>query len=87
MEIKYKGGLKTRTQFGLVKNLGTIFRRVGGIRLGILRSIDQDGISVNMFTASYLPYEASRTYRTIMIEFERQRSKTSVEAQSIRNRL
>jgi len=70
MQTKLKGGLRTRAQFGLVKNLGTIFRRVTAIRLGVFR----EGIASGMFTTDCLPYEASESYRAIKTELECKRS-------------
>lgn len=82
MGIKYKGGLRATAQFGLVKNLGTIFRRVTAIRLDVFR----EGISAGMFVAECLPYEASETYRKIKTEFENRRSIAFVEARSLQVR-
>lgn len=79
MEIRYKGGLRTRAQFGLVKNLGTIFRRVTAIRLDVFH----EGIAAEMFRAEYLPYEASETYRAIKLEFERRRSEAQLDVQRL----
>lgn len=78
MEIRFKGGLRTRIQLGLVKNLGTIFRRVTAVHLDVFR----ERIPVGMFVAQYLPYEALGTYRKIKTEFEHERSRALVEARS-----
>ena len=76
MKTEYKGGLRTRAQFGLVKNLGTIFRRVTAIRLDISR----EGIAAGMFAADSLPYQASKSYRAIKTELECKRSEVQLDA-------
>ncbi len=75
MKIEFKGGLRTRAQFGLVKSLGTILRRVTAIHLDVFR----EGIAAGMFTAEYLPYEASESYRAIKTELECKRSEAQVD--------
>ena len=75
MKTEYKGGLRTGAQFGLVKNLGTILRRVTAIRLDVFH----EGIAAGMFTAEYLPYEASKSYRAIKTELECKRSTVQVD--------
>jgi len=75
MEIKIKGGLRTRTEFRFVKPLEAIFKRVTAIRLDVLH----EGIPAGLFVAECLPYEASETYRTIKTEFERNRTKAMIE--------
>jgi hypothetical protein len=82
MEIKYRRGLRTRTQFGLVKNLGTMFRRVTAIRLDVFH----ERIPAGMFVAGHLPYEASETYRKIKTEFENRHSIALVEARALQVR-
>lgn len=76
METEFKGGLRTRAQFGLVKNLGTIFRRVTAIRLGVSR----EGIAAGMFAAECLPCQASKSYRAIKTELEYKRSEVQLDA-------
>ena len=75
MKTEFKGGLRTRAQFGLVKNLGTILRRVTAIRLGVFH----EGIAAGMFASEYLPYEASKSYRTIKTELECKRSEIQLD--------
>ena len=70
MKTEYKGGLRTGAQFGLIKNLGTILRRVASIHSDVFH----EGIAAGMFTAEYLPYQASESYRTIKTELECKRS-------------
>ena len=76
MKTEYKGGLRTGAQFGLVKNLETIFRRITAIGLDVFH----EGIAAGMFTAEYLPYEASKSYRTIKTELECKRSEVQLDA-------
>jgi len=74
--ITLKGGLIAKAQFGLSKNLNAMMRRVSVLRVNTFH----EGIGIGMFTARHLPYEASKTYRTIKAEFEYQRSRALVEA-------
>ena len=76
MGITTRGGLIAKAQFGLLKNLNMLAKRVFTLRVNVFH----EGIAIGMFTAKYLPYEASQTYRTIKAEFEYQRSKALVEA-------
>ncbi len=77
MEIRSRLGLAGKTHWGAAASLGVVLRRVGQIRLPSLK----DGIPVEMFVSSYLPYKAEKTYRTIMIEFECMRGQTLLEVQ------
>lgn len=56
---------------------GDVLRRIASVRLPNLR----EGISVDMLTSEYLPYEASETYRRILAEFDCRRAETLVETQ------
>jgi hypothetical protein len=40
-----------------------------------------ESLSIDMLASSYLPYEASRTYREIMTEFNCRRTQNLVEIQ------
>jgi len=72
-----------KAHVGLFKNLNAIVRKVSALHMNAFH----EGIAIGMFTAEYLPYEASQTYRTIKTEFECQRSKTLVEAHTQTYRL
>lgn len=76
MKARFEGGLELKTQYGIAKNLGTIFRRVTGIHLGMFPK----DVPIDMFNSSCLTYEALRTYRTIVAEFECKRSRALLEA-------
>jgi len=77
VEIRSRLGLAGKTHWGAAASLGVVLRRVGQIR----RLSLEEGIPVEMFVSSNLPYKAEKTYRTIMIEFECKRSQAMVEAQ------
>jgi hypothetical protein len=77
--IIYKGGLRARAQIGLIKNLGVIAKKMSAVSVNGFHG----GIDVGMFTAEYLPYQASETYRTIKTELECQRSRALVEARAV----
>lgn len=68
--LKVLSGAKGR--YGLIKNLGAILRRATAIT-------SQNALPYEMFEKG-LPYEASKTYRTMKSEFECQRSGAMVEA-------
>ena len=77
MEIRSRLGLAGKTRRGAAASLGIVLRRVGEIRLSSLK----EGMPVEMFVSSDLPYKAEKTYRTIMIEFECMRGQTLLEVQ------
>lgn len=74
-----------RSRLGVQKGIGYtglaavsgVLRRVTSIRLPSFR----ESISVDMLKSEYLPYEASQTYRRIMIEFDCTRTMAMVETQ------
>jgi len=55
--------------------------RLGLKRIAEIRLPSQKAISADMFASDCLPYEASKTYRTIMTQFDRQRAQVRKEAQ------
>jgi hypothetical protein len=75
MEIKFIGGLRTRAHLGIVKNLGAMFRRVAAFRPDDF----QNCLPSEMFSYG-VPYEASKTYRIMKTEFERERCVAVMEA-------
>ncbi len=75
MEIKFMGGLRTRARLGIVKNLGAVFRRVAAFRPDDF----QNCLPSEMFSYG-VPYEASKTYRIMKTEFERERCVAVMEA-------
>jgi hypothetical protein len=75
MEIGYRGSLRARVQFGIVKNVGAVVRRVTAFRLDAFKN----SLPFEMFTYG-VPYEASRTYRIMKSEFECKRCAALVEA-------
>jgi hypothetical protein len=72
METSTKGVMSGKGQSGLNKSLGAFYHRVTGISL-------QHALPYEMFTHG-VPYEASRTYRTMKSEFESKRCAAMVEA-------
>ncbi len=76
MGIIYKVGLIAKAQLGLTQNLNALVKKVNALRVNTFHEC----ISIGMFRAEYLPYEASKTYRKAKAEFEQQRSKAIVEA-------
>jgi hypothetical protein len=75
METKLMGGLRTKARLDIVKNLGAVFRRVG-----VFWPDDfQNCLPSEMFSYG-VPYEASKTYRIMKTEFERERCVAIMEA-------
>ncbi len=77
MEIRSRLGVGAKNNYGIIASLGVALKRVAQIRLPTL----SEGISVDMFVSNYLPYDAAKTYRTIMTEFDCRRTQTVVEVQ------
>ena len=75
--MKVTSTLEGKVHSRVMSNLGASLRRIVANRLPVLK----ENISVDMFASNYLPYEASRTYRTIMIELDSKRSQALVETQ------
>ena len=75
MGIKVRLGVEGGVYHRAIANLGAALRRVAEIRLPTL----QEGISFGMFASDSLPYEASKTYRTIMTEFDCTRAQTQIQ--------
>ena len=72
METSIKGVTSGKGRLGLTKSLEAFYQRVVKISL-------QNTLPSEMFTYG-VPYEASRTYRAMKIEFECKRSQAMVEA-------
>lgn len=77
MGIRIRLGMRGGNGFSALKTLTVAMKRIASIRLPDMK----ESVSVGMFTSEYLPYEASETYRKIMIEFNNTRSETLVETQ------
>jgi len=71
------GLVRGRSRSSMVMSLGASLRRVFEIRLPALN----ESLSIDMLASSYLPYEASRTYREIMTEFNCRRTQNLVDMQ------
>ena len=72
METSIKGVTSGKGHIGLTKSLGVFYQKVIKISL-------QNTLPSEMFTYG-VPYEASRTYRTMKSEFECKRSQAMIEA-------
>jgi len=72
MEASIKGVTRGKIHLGLAKSLGAFYQSVIKVSL-------QNTLPSELFTYG-VPYEASRTYRTMKSEFECQRSQAMVEA-------
>jgi len=74
MEIKIRLGVRGIRYTGITRS---VLEKLAFARLRFLK----ESLSVDVFNSIYLPYEASRTYRKIMADFNYARTKASVEAQ------
>jgi hypothetical protein len=75
--MKVTSAPEGKAYYRVMGSLGSSLRRIVANRLPVLR----ENISVDMFASNYLPYEASRTYRTIMIELDSKRAQALMETQ------
>jgi hypothetical protein len=71
------GLIRGRSPSSIVLSLGASLRRVFEIRLPALN----ESLSIDILASSYLPYEASRTYREIVTEFNCRRTQYLVDTQ------
>ncbi len=76
MRTRSKLELEGQARHQVIAHLRLGLKKIAEIRFPLHRSI-----SVDMFASDCLPYEASKTYRTIMTEFDRQRAQVRKEAQ------
>lgn len=76
MEIRFRMGVRAEVYHRAIAKLGTAAKRVAEVRLLTLR----DGISIDMFASDSLPYQATKTYRAIMNEFNYRRTQVQIEA-------
>jgi len=72
MERTMKRATSGKPHLGVTESLGTLFRRA-------LTAFPQNTLPYEMVKYG-LPYEASRTYRTMKTEFEHNRSEAVVQA-------
>ena len=72
METSIRGVTSGKGRLGLTKSLGAFYQKV-------IKISPQNTLPSEMFTYG-VPYEASRTYRTMKSEFECKRSQAMVEA-------
>jgi len=79
MGIRFRLGIRGGKGYAAFATFGVVLRRIASVRLPNLR----EGISVDMLTSEYLPYEASETCRRILTEFDCRRAETIVETQRI----
>jgi hypothetical protein len=77
MGTRSRVGLEGNTQFGGIANLVTTIRRATEALLPTSR----EGMPFDMFSLNCLPFEASRTYKTMMAESDCRRAQTIAEVQ------
>lgn len=77
MEIRSKLGVEGKTPLRAIANLGATIKRA----IDILLPTSRENMSKDMLASNCLPYQASKTYRTIMTESDCRRAQTIVEVQ------
>jgi hypothetical protein len=68
--------------FRVITRLGVAFKRV----TSILPPTPKENLSVDMLAYNCLPYEVSRTYRSILTEFECRRGQNLAEVRQLQLR-
>jgi len=77
MGIKSRLGVDGKPPLRTITNLGATIKRA----TEALLSTSKESIPVDMFASNCLPYQASKTYRTIMTESYCRRAQTMLEVQ------
>jgi len=83
MGIRSKLGVEGKTPLRVIANLGASIKRATDILLPTSR----ESMSMDMLASNWLPYQASKTYRTIMTESDCIRAQTIVEVQRFLRRV
>jgi hypothetical protein len=77
MGIRSRLGVEGKTPLRAIANLGATIKRATDVLLPNSR----ESMSFDMLASNCLPYQASKTYRTIMTESDCRRAQTIVEVQ------
>jgi hypothetical protein len=77
MGIRSRLGVEGKTPLRAIANLGATVKRA----TEILLPTSKESIPLEMLASNCLPYEASKTYRTIMTESDCRRAQTMMEVQ------
>ena len=83
MGIRSRLGAEGKAPLTAIANLGAAIKRAVELRL----PVSKESLPIDMLASNCLPYQASKTYRAIMIEAARMRAQTMVEAQRSLRRL
>jgi hypothetical protein len=77
MGIRSRLGVEGKTSLRTIANLGATIKRA----TDALLPTSKETIPLDMFVSNCLPYHASKTYRTIMMESDCRRAQAIVEVQ------
>ena len=77
MGIRSRLGVEGKTPLRAIANLGATIKRATDALLPTSR----ESMPFDMLASNCLPYQASKTYRTIMTEYDCRRAQTIVEVQ------
>jgi hypothetical protein len=83
MGIRSKLGVEGKTPLRAIANLGATIKRATEALLPTSR----ESIPLDMLASNWLPYQALKTYRTIMTESDCRRAQTIVEVQRFLRRV
>ena len=84
MGIRFRLGVEGKTPLRAIANLGATIKRATEALLPTSRD---SSIPLDMLASNCLPYQASKTYRTIMTESDCRRAQTILEVQRSLRRL
>jgi len=83
MGIRSRLSVEGKTPLRALANLGATIKRAADALL----PTSKEKIPLDMFASNCLPYQASKTYRTIMTESDCRRAQTTVEVQRLLRRV
>jgi len=83
MGIRSRLGVGGKTPLRAIANLGAAIKRAADVLLPTSR----ETISLDMLGSNWLPYQASKTYRTIMTESDCRRAQATSEVQRLLRRV
>jgi len=83
MGIRSRLGVEGKTPLRAIANLGASIKRV----TDMLLLASRESMPLDMLASNCLPYQASKTYRTIITESDCRRAQTIVKAQQALRRV
>jgi hypothetical protein len=81
MGIRFRLGVEGRKSLGSITSLGISIKKA----IDIFLPDSRESISKDMLVSEYLPYQASKTYKTIMTEYDCRRTQIRAEVRQSLN--